>query len=657
MAGQTRDDDHAVDDDVDGAVDGAVDDTRPRHQRRRARRSGPDSVPSLDDAAALQSLPDVPPTAASPEPSDPDAIPSLDDTEAVISLPGEEPAASSSTEAVWSTPGAGAAVVARRGVDAAAFDERQVVTQIVARRGVDAAAFDERQVVTQIVARARGPDGAAAGAAANVDERTATPVVARSPARRVHRSALVVAALVVVVVVVVGVGAVVAARRQGLPVSSSTLTVAPPPSSPDVAALIAVAEQTLATLQAAFAAGDPSSARALVGVGVWPAGEPSPPASLARALSSPALARPGRSWMALPDGAVRLQWSDDAAFAGLGKRHALTLGPVDGRLQATAWQSEGLSDAAAVDALLVFARAAVDERDGERLLSLVRPGPATCTRQTCVLVKRAVTGQRAHPFVDAVTLGGLVDGSLRATPERGEDAGSAVRLRYLRRTRAAGLPGVVDVVVAPVDGAWRFIAVDATHATAVERELAAWQAEHAQLAWRGEVAGLVELTALPVTCARTILAWCAHEIAPTRVKNTGDVAIRRLQITKVVAGKPAASPWAIWNDLAPGAAADTPARTSPAPAGKGFLELRTFDAYRVDWIELHGGRRLAPATIPVPDDVDALAAVRRKARADTATLTTLRARLATLGYPDADLARLSSPSSPSSPSSSSPSSR
>jgi hypothetical protein len=112
MAGQTRDDDR----DVDGDGDGAVDDTRPRHQRRRARRSGPDSVPSLDDAAALQSLPDVPPTAASPEPSDPDAIPSLDDTEAVISLPGEEPAASSSTEAVWSTPGAGAAVVARRGV-------------------------------------------------------------------------------------------------------------------------------------------------------------------------------------------------------------------------------------------------------------------------------------------------------------------------------------------------------------------------------------------------------------------------------------------------------------------------------------------------------------------------------------------------------------
>jgi hypothetical protein len=243
----------------------------------------------------------------------------------------------------------------------------------------------------------------------------------------------------------------------------------------------------------------------------------------------------------------------------------------------------------------------------------------------------------------------MVDGSLRATTASDTGTAGAVRLRYLRRTRAYGLLGAVDVVVAPRDGAWRFVAVDTTHIAALDHELSLWQAEHAALAWRSEVAGVVELTALPVTCERKILAWCANEIAPTRVKNTGHVAIRRIQVTKVVAGPAAASPWGIWNDIAPGATADKPVRTSPAAAGKGFAELRTFDAYRVDWIELQGGRRLAPGTTPVPDDLAVLEAARRKAHADTATLASLRSRLNTLGYADDELARLSGSSSSSSP--------
>jgi hypothetical protein len=639
MAGPTHDDDGDV-------ADGFEDDGDVVARARAPRRDESDPIPSLDDADAVHSIPEGD-----------DAIPSLDDASAVASLSDE--AASSNDEGDVDVFAASASFAAA----STRADNRALATEVV----------DERQVKTQLVQRLRAPGTSAEERAAPSSPSASSPPSSTPPwstppwstppspsassppsssppssSLRGRRPPVVAAVVAVaVVVVVVGAIAIVVARSPrggGAPSSTTTRAGATATEGP---------ERALSALRAALSANDIATARTLVDASVWPVGQPAPPVSLLRALASPTLARPSLPWTPLAGGAVRLQWDDEAAFAGLGRRNALTFSPVDGRLRVTAWASEGIDDGPAVGALLLLARSAIDERDGARLLSLVRPGKATCDKSACAQLKRAVVDQKPHPLLDAIRLTGLIEGSLRARPDVSDGGGGVdgdggpVRLRYLRKTRAFGLPGVVDVVVAPRDGVWQFVAVDAAHATALEREAAVWQAEHAAIAWRSEVNTVVEVTALPITCERNILAWCANEIAPTRVKNIARTPIRRIQVTKVVAGKPTSSPWAIWTDISPGAASDKPVRSSPAAAGKGFSDLRTFDAYRIDWIELEGGRRLAPGTLPVPDDLAVVEAARRKAQADTATLAALRARVVSLGYPTDELDRLLPAPSPS----------
>jgi hypothetical protein len=579
-------------DDDEGDLEG----TRPSLRRHSASGSEPaESVPSLDDASALESLPDV---------DAEDSIPSLDDAEALTSLTDEHPAeAGAARAASWTS--ASAAPATSAAPSTSRVDERQVVTQIVARPpGLP------RDDVTVVAPAPRAAD------------------VTPSHAVRLLAAALTAAAVVVIVVVVVVVARSTPAHEQQNAGPRSSPERGPVADKADAE----TAEAAWAALRTACASGDFAAARGRVAAAVWPPGERAPPSALVAALAS---SSSSLKWQTFDDGTRELAWREDAAVAGLGRAHTWTFRRDDGRWQVVSWQSDGIADPAGVAALFLALRQARDDADGNRVVALLVPGPHTCERTACAAVRRAVTKKTPHPLVDAVTWARVIDGSLRA-----RDADGVVRVRGLRRTRLTDVTGVVVVDVARGDEGWKVVRVDTAHADQVDREVAQWQAEHAALVWRAEVARVVGLEPLPVTCARPILAWCAEETVPTRLKNLSRTTIRRVQVTKVMSGRGASSPWAIFTDVAAGAAVDKPTRTSSAPAGRGFEQLRSFDHYRVDWVELEGGRRLAPSTPAEPTDLAAMLAVRRAAGADVGRLNALRARVAALGYSDDEIAAL-----------------
>jgi hypothetical protein len=581
-----------------------------------------DSIPSLDDTDALQSV---------PEDDGTDSIPSLDDSGAVIAVPAGAEAAPAEGEPAEGEPAEAAAAdaAAAEAGDAPSSSARSSSSPGSPGRGgpgstSEAGAFDQRQIATQLVSRPRGlrdPDAT---------------VVAPAPGPPPQPRSIAVAVVVVVVGCVVLAAALLSiapssAPSRGPPPAATERT--PKPAAVDV---VEVPDAALADLRTALATGNLARARERIAQDLWPSTQLQPPPGLASALATTLSLPAPLPWHRAADGTVRLAWEVGPPLPGLGRSHALSWAPREGRWQVVAWRADGIDDGPAVFALLSSLRTARDAGDGAAFVALLRPGPSTCTAGSCAALRRAVSTRRPHPVVDAALLSGIVEGSLRARRDS-----AVVRLRALRPTRMGGVAGVVDVDVAPGDRGWQVVAVDTSHVDAVEREAAVWTTEHAALAWRSEVAGIVALEPLPVTCARPILAWCADERAPTRLKNVSRTAIRRVQVTKVTGGgRDAASPWAIWTDIAPGAAVDTPTRTSPAPAGRGFEALRNFDSYRVDWIELAGGRRLAPSTVAVPRDGPTLEAARRAAGADVARMTALRARTAALGYSDEEVQRL-----------------